>query len=193
MLCECGCGTPVKRARQSDSKRGHKKGEFCRFAYGHNGRRGRRRAGYGQLFIPDHPNASAKGLVYEHVIIAERALGRFLPSGAEVHHVDRNSLNNARGNLVICQDKAYHKLLHYRQRLTGLGADPGKEKICSFCHARKPLAEFGAMRSNKATGRQSACRDCMNTHRADSRKKRRLGAEHGVYVPAAGEVEVEKQ
>lgn len=55
-------------------------------------------------------------LAGQHVAIAEAALGKPLPRGAEVHHVDENPANNAPGNLVICPSAAYHKLLHQRQR-----------------------------------------------------------------------------
>lgn len=51
-----------------------------------------------------------------HVWIAERVLGRALPPGAEVHHIDENPFNNTPTNLVICPDAAYHKLLHKRMR-----------------------------------------------------------------------------
>lgn len=50
----------------------------------------------------------------EHIVLAERALGRPLPKGAEVHHVDEDITNNAPWNLVICPDHAYHRLLHMR-------------------------------------------------------------------------------
>jgi hypothetical protein len=50
-------------------------------------------------------------------MIAAIALGRPIPKGAEVHHVDGDHANNAPGNLVICQDHAYHMLLHRRQRI----------------------------------------------------------------------------
>lgn len=52
----------------------------------------------------------------EHVLVAEKALGRKLPEGVEVHHVDEVKLNNEPSNLVICPDRAYHMLLHRRTR-----------------------------------------------------------------------------
>lgn len=51
-----------------------------------------------------------------HVALAESALGRRLPAGAEVHHIDEDPSNNSPENLVVCPDAAYHKLLHQRQR-----------------------------------------------------------------------------
>lgn len=83
-----------------------------------NWRGGRRidARGYVLVHQPKHPRASSSGYVLEHVLIAEQALGKPLPEGAQVHHVDGDPGNNAPGNLVICQDQAYHKLLHRRQR-----------------------------------------------------------------------------
>lgn len=52
----------------------------------------------------------------EHRAIAERALGKRLPAGAEVHHVDTLRAHNSPGNLVICPSRSYHQLLHQRQR-----------------------------------------------------------------------------
>lgn len=54
--------------------------------------------------------------VGEHVLVAERALGKPLPPGAIVHHVDHDGLNNAPTNLVICPSTAYHMLIHKRER-----------------------------------------------------------------------------
>jgi hypothetical protein len=51
-----------------------------------------------------------------HAIVAEKALGRRLPKGAQVHHVDEDKTNFANNNLVICQDALFHHLLHYRTR-----------------------------------------------------------------------------
>ena len=53
-------------------------------------------------------------VVLRHVLVAERALGKRLPKGAEVHHVDYDRSNDRNDNLVICPNRAYHRLLHAR-------------------------------------------------------------------------------
>lgn len=122
-----------------------------------------------QASAPHHPHASSSGCVYQHVLIAERALGRLLPLGAHVHHVDGNPRNNANENLVICQDAAYHKLLHYRSKIVRAGGNPNTDKVCCDCRQARPLEIFNVMRSNKSSGRQSACRDCSKAR--DERKR----------------------
>ncbi len=54
-----------------------------------------------------------------HVVVAEKALGKSLPKGAVVHHIDRNKQNNKPTNLVVCPNQAYHLLLHKRMRELG--------------------------------------------------------------------------
>lgn len=100
--------------------------------------------------------------VYLHVLIAETALGHPLPAGAEVHHVDEDRTNNKNANLVICQDKAYHKLLHVRMRIVRAGGNPNTDKLCGDCGRARPLIAFNIRRGNKSTGRQSACRGCQS-------------------------------
>lgn len=56
----------------------------------------------------------------EHIVLAEKALGRPLPKGAKVHHMNEVPWDNhTYFNLVICPDQAYHMLLHKRMRTRG--------------------------------------------------------------------------
>lgn len=54
--------------------------------------------------------------VRRHVHAAEKALGKKLPIGAKVHHVDEDRQNDSKTNLVVCPNDAYHALLHQRAR-----------------------------------------------------------------------------
>ena len=68
----------------------------------------------------------------EHVLVAEKALGKPLPLGAIVHHVDGDGANNAHSNLVVCPDQGYHQLLHLRQRALAACGHADWVK-CQFC------------------------------------------------------------
>jgi len=72
-----------------------------------------------------HLRADSWGYVDEHILIAEKALGKPLPPKARVHHVDCNERNNEKRNLVICENHSYHQLLHLRTEALRRGALPG--------------------------------------------------------------------
>lgn len=88
--------------------------------------------GYIYVHAPGHSRASKNGYVYEHILIAERALGRPLPDTAEVHHGNEVRSDNRPGNLVICEGKGYHALLHARMRAYVASGD-ANAKRCRFC------------------------------------------------------------
>ncbi len=81
--------------------------------------------------IPSHPRANSNGYVIQHVLFAERALGKPLPSGAVVHHHDRDTSNNT-NNLVICPDQAYHLVIHSRMRALEACGN-ANWKHCIYC------------------------------------------------------------
>lgn len=90
------------------------------------------RGDYKQVLAHGHPKRNSSGHVREHILIAERALGRYLPEGAEVHHVNGEGKDNRSDNLVICQDHAYHMLLHMRTKTYHATGDPNKRR-CRHC------------------------------------------------------------
>jgi HNH endonuclease len=103
-------------------------------------------------------------VVRNHILVAERALGEPLPSGAQVHHVDGNRQNDANKNLVICQDDGYHKLLHQRTRAFKACGN-ADFKHCCFCDAYDDpslMVKFG---------RTGHChKQCRNTYNAAYRQ-----------------------
>jgi len=114
-------------------------------------------------WIPgERPQKTINGKVdrlYRH--IAEKALGHPLPPKAEIHHVDGDPLNNEPSNLVICEDRAYHLLLH---------------KICSKCKKLLERDKFSKSRRGKAgCGLANECKDCNKSrwNTEEYRAKRR--------------------
>jgi hypothetical protein len=69
---------------------------------------------------------------WAHIVVAQRALGKPLPKGAEVHHVDEDKSNNAPCNLVVCPSNAYHQLLHVRTDALRACGNANFRRCC-FC------------------------------------------------------------
>lgn len=127
-LCGCGCGVLTR-------------GIYCRGHRPHDPAR--------------YPRRGKAGKIALHRERAERALGRPLPPGAEVHHADGSKNPNA--PLVICQDHRYHFLLHVRTRVVKAGGDPDRQRICSIC---KRLKYFEEMTTAKNSPPQNRCKRC---------------------------------
>lgn len=65
-----------------------------------------------QILMPDHPFCNAQGYVYEHRIVMEEQLGRYLTDDELVHHVDLDPTNNVPENLVVLNGTSEHGRLH---------------------------------------------------------------------------------
>lgn len=87
---------------------------------------------YVVVYQPDHPRAGSKGFVLEHLLVAEKALGRVVPMLAQVHHVDDDGTNNDSSNLVLCENQEYHQLLHRRRRSLEATGNPNNAQ-CYRC------------------------------------------------------------
>jgi hypothetical protein len=100
----------------------------------------------------------------DHVWAAEKALGRRLPSGAVVHHVDENPLNNEPTNLVICPSKGYHAILHKRMRALEACGHADWER-CWICKTYSAADEMRELRRKNGTG-YFYHRACQKAHSA---------------------------
>lgn len=147
-LCRCGCGRYTAIAPRSDKRKGWVKGQPLQFVRGHYVRELK------PVVVGGYRNSKSNGRSVEvHRLVAEAALGKPLPQGVEVHHVDENKSNNANTNLVICQDRTYHKLLHVRARVLRAGGNPNTERICCRCKRLRRIST-GFYRGN------NQCREC---------------------------------
>lgn len=103
-----------------------------------------------------------------HRVIAERALGRPLPPGAEVHHVDGDKGNYSRGNLVICPNHAYHRLLHMRAEAHSACGHYHWRKCCRCGSWGDPASEDMTVTNNIAYHKR-----CNAQHQKNLRDARR--------------------
>jgi hypothetical protein len=143
-FCQCGCGLATAIPTKTSRKVGRIKGIPARFLPHHHlkmqgGKNSPRwnggtktQGGYKFLLIPEHPRADAEGYIQEHIVVAEKALGRSLPNGVVVHHANQKQCDNKNSNLVICESIAYHTLLHQRIRAVNAGF-PAHWLKCKSC------------------------------------------------------------
>jgi hypothetical protein len=132
--CHCGCGRKTAIADRNNTKHNYIKGLSRKYINGHNTKnqdhkrnnnphwKGGKinRNGYIKVFNPEHPRSDSKGYVYEHTLVAEKALGKYLPPQAVVHHFNKIRNDNSKGNLIICENNAYHRIIHARQNRIAL-------------------------------------------------------------------------
>lgn len=94
---------PSQAARQYCSKEHEGLGRIKRpLDRRHNGRPARMdNYGYVLLYEPSHPNKSMKGWQYEHRLVVEAVLGRYLASDEQVDHINGVKDDNTPLNLQV--------------------------------------------------------------------------------------------
>lgn len=160
-LCACGCGRFTNIVGQTKKRDGAVAGEPRRYVRGHAAV-GRVPHNYGKRSDTDRYRVVMRkggGFTYSHRLRAENAIGKPLPAGAIVHHVDGSQRDES--DLVICQDQKYHLLLHMRMRTRAAGGDPWTDKLCQGCRKAKPKAQF-SVRSGRGDGLNETCRSCRS-------------------------------
>lgn len=65
--------------------------------------------GYIQDHMPSHPYCDDRGYVYEHRLVIEKHLGRYLSTNEVVHHIDGNKSNNSLENLRLMTNEDHSR------------------------------------------------------------------------------------
>jgi len=130
-FCLCGCGQKTFVSTKTDRAANKVKGQPAKYIKGHNFREskqgekspnwkgGRQLSSHGYVVV-----WTPEGRQYEHIVVAEKAIGRKLkyitpghPDNEVVHHINGYKLNNGNNNLLVCTH-AYHTELHHRLELS---------------------------------------------------------------------------
>ena len=99
------------------------------------------RNGYKMLYMPAHHRADSTGCVYEHIVVAEKKLGRELKDGECVHHLNEIRNDNREENLIVFKTIADHTAFHQGCEIELDGdvyiAIMHKNNICPICGLHK--------------------------------------------------------
>lgn len=68
--------------------------------------------GYIYIHKPEHPFSNDHGYIFEHRLIMEKHIKRYLKREEVVHHINRNEADNSIKNLLLLPNNSEHRKLH---------------------------------------------------------------------------------
>jgi len=84
--------------------------------------------GYIKIYNPKHPNANGN-YVYEHRLIMEKYLKRYLLKSEIIHHINGIKNDNRLKNLILCKSNSeHHKKYHLKESLENISKTPTHKK-----------------------------------------------------------------
>lgn len=126
--------------------------------------------GYVLLNRPEHPK-NHNNYVYEHILVMEKHIGRYLTDIEEVHHINGNKGDNRIENLFLCSNHGVHMKLEAGWKLI----DGKWFKTCLNCKRELEvnLNNFYQRKTGKFIGKFiSFCKDCCAYKKKKERKER---------------------
>lgn len=108
------CKYPNSRVAATENGKKNK-GRRKRTDYEFGGHEKKRTDGYIKVYVPDHPNCTADGYVMKHILVVERAIGRYLTEKECVHHINHIRDDNRIENLKL-MTISEHMAMHMKER-----------------------------------------------------------------------------
>jgi hypothetical protein len=79
-------------------------------------------SGYVLIYKPNHPFPNQnKNYVFEHRLVIEKHLGRYLKKSEVVHHINKIKSDNRITNLMLFKNSGYHMSFHQRKQTNPKG------------------------------------------------------------------------
>lgn len=107
----------IKKLRESHKGKHPTKKARLKMSYAHFRRQGgeirkRTKKGYITVFVPEHPHKMEGGgaRVFEHRLVMERYLGRYLKPTEIVHHLNQKKDDNRIVNLYLTDRRSHNKI-----------------------------------------------------------------------------------
>lgn len=119
----------------------------------------------GRKFVSDGRRVTTNA-----VAVAEKILGRRIPKGALVHHMNDDPSNDTPDNLAIFPSNTYHRLIHRRMAAQAACGNPDWMK-CLYCKQWDDPKNMFVWRSVKhhRIGGNPKHRACEAKYRRDRR------------------------
>jgi hypothetical protein len=121
--------------------------------------------GYWCVQAPDHPNAFGGRHYYEHRLVLEKKLGRYLEKGEVVHHIDGNRLNNDPLNLELHESRSSHAKYHWPLVSTSVDVGIDHGELADIRSPLKTKKKQGYELIYDPTSPMSDCKGYIPEHR----------------------------
>ena len=184
--CYCGCGQKTPLAKHTSTRDKTTKGLPTRYLPAHSLKQhhGRREmshswkggeiisSGYLKIRMPNHPNNN-QGYIPNSNLVAEKALGKYLPPKAIVHHINKIKTDDRNNNLIVCESVEYHNMLHRREDAYNACGNANWRK-CRYCGEYddpKNMYQEPIIKESQARGCRH--RECYNTYQRNCHAKRK--------------------
>lgn len=89
--------------------------------------------GYVMVQAKWHPRADKGGYVFEHILVMEQYLGRYLTEDEIVHHINHNKQDNRIENLLLTTKTEHRHIYHAKEVRVDMSS-----RVCIDCGTKTP-------------------------------------------------------